>query len=61
MLSCLAILAIIFLFLVVYFLPWLIAKKRKHKNSDAILLLNLFLGWTLIGWLGSLIWAVIKE
>jgi hypothetical protein len=24
-------------------------------------LLNLFAGWTALGWVGALIWAVIKE
>ena len=45
---------------VIYFLPLLIATAREHKNRIAILLLNLFLGWTGLGWLGALIWAVMK-
>ena len=41
-----------------YFLPTAIAMNRKAKRSAGITLLNLFLGWTFIGWVGALIWAV---
>jgi len=41
----------------VYFLPSIIAAIRRHHNGISIALLNLFLGWTFIGWLIALIWA----
>lgn len=41
-----------------YFIPALIAASRSHNNVWAIFLLNLLLGWTVIGWVGALIWAV---
>ena len=40
-----------------YFLPAIIASSRSHPNSTAITLLNLFLGWTALGWIVALIWA----
>lgn len=43
--------------LVLYFLPWLCAASRGHHNSGAIFVLNLFLGWTVLGWIVSLVWA----
>ena len=43
-----------------YFLPTLIAFLRQHKNKLAIFLLNLLLGWTVLGWVGSLVWSVMK-
>ncbi|MFC1846897.1 superinfection immunity protein [Chloroflexota bacterium] len=43
-----------------YFLPTIIALIRKQPNTLAIFLLNFFLGWTFIGWVVSLIWAVAK-
>ena len=43
-----------------YFLPTLIAFLRQHKNSLAIFLLNLLLGWTVLGWVVSLVWSVMK-
>jgi len=46
---------IIFLF---YFLPTWIAFSRKKRNVTPILLVNLLLGWSIIGWIVALIWAV---
>lgn len=43
---------------VAYFLPTFISAKRGHPNGTGIFLLNLFLGWTFIGWLVALIWSV---
>lgn len=43
---------------VLYFLPTFISAKRGHPNGTGIFLLNLFLGWTFIGWLVALIWSV---
>jgi len=40
-----------------YFLPGLIAYMRGHHNAASIMLLNLFLGWTLLGWIGALVWS----
>jgi hypothetical protein len=40
-----------------YFLPAIIAKARKNSNTTAIFVLNLILGWTVLGWIGALIWA----
>lgn len=47
--------------LLIYFLPSLIALGRHKKQQLAIILLNLFAGWTGIVWLGCLIWAAVKE
>ena len=40
-----------------YLLPSLVARARRHRNVNAITVLNLFLGWTVLGWLVALIWA----
>jgi type VI protein secretion system component VasK len=48
------ILAIVFL---LYFLPALIAFIRDSKSATQVTLLNLFLGWTFLGWVISLVWA----
>ena len=40
-----------------YFLPTVVALIRGHLSALAIFLLNLFLGWTLIGWIIALIWS----
>ena len=33
-----------------YFLPTFIAHQRHHHQFTSILVLNIFLGWTFIGW-----------
>ena len=47
------------LLIVLYFLPSLIAIKKK--NTNAITVANLFFGWTIIGWIICLIWACTKD
>jgi hypothetical protein len=42
---------------VLYFLPTMIAVARKHRNALPIFILNLFLGWTFLGWIVSLVWC----
>jgi len=44
-------------FALLYLLPSALAMKRRHHNASAIALLNVFLGWTIIGWLAALVWA----
>jgi hypothetical protein len=41
-----------------YFLPTILAFAHNKRDTAAILLLNLFLGWTMIGWVVALVWAV---
>ena len=48
---------LVVLILPLYFLPAIIGFRRQHKNATAIFLLNLFLGWSFLGWIVSLIWA----
>jgi hypothetical protein len=43
---------------VMYFLPSIIALARNKRDITAIVLLNFFLGWTMIGWIVALVWAV---
>lgn len=39
------------------FLPMIIALLRRHKNVTPIILTNLLLGWTIIGYIIALIWS----
>ncbi len=43
---------------VMYFLPSILAFARNKRDATGILLLNFFLGWTMIGWVVALVWAV---
>ena len=44
--------------LLFYFAPTIVAGLRKHHNAMAIGALNLLLGWTVIGWIAALVWAL---
>lgn len=53
---------IVLIFLVIiYFLPTLIANGNRKRNAEAIAILNLLLGWTVLGWLVALIWGCTKD
>ena len=41
-----------------YLLPWAIAIGRDHQHQWGIGFLNLFLGWTIIGWVVALVWGM---
>jgi hypothetical protein len=41
-----------------YFLPSLIALLRGARDGAAIIVINLLLGWTVIGWIATLIWSL---
>lgn len=38
-----------------YLLPTIIAWNKKHAGG--VVVLNIFLGWTIIGWIVALVWA----
>ena len=52
--------SLVIIIFMIYFLPTLIAFLRQHKNRLAIFLLNLLLGWTVLGWVVSLVWSVVR-
>ena len=42
-----------------YFLPTFVA-VNGHPHALAVFVLNLLLGWTLLGWVVALVWALVK-
>jgi len=44
-----------------YLIPSIIAFGAGKKNAPAILLLNLALGWTLLGYVIAFVWALTKD
>jgi hypothetical protein len=40
-----------------YFIPAIVAGIRHHRDGMAIFKLNLYLGWTFVGWGVALVWA----
>jgi len=47
--------------LAVYFLPALIADRRKRHDLLTIALFNACLGWTVFGWLIAIYWAYLPN
>ena len=47
--------------LALYFVPSFIAVNKNKRNKNAILALNLFLGWTFVGWVVALVWSLMQD
>lgn len=45
-------------FCLLYFLPSIISLLRGNKRGAGVFVVNVFLGWTFIGWVVALAWAV---
>ena len=45
--------------LLIYFIPLFVAIRRKHTKLKHIILLNILLGWTVLGWVGALVWSFV--
>lgn len=43
----------------VYFLPTIIAAVRRARNLLWIILVNVFAGWTFVGWIVALVWSLV--
>ncbi|WP_168791960.1 superinfection immunity protein [Paraburkholderia aromaticivorans] len=43
--------------LMLYLAPAMIADARERKDAFAVTMVNILLGWTVIGWFAALIWA----
>lgn len=55
--NALAGLALIAALFALYLLPGIVAERRGHHNKGAIIILNILLGWTVIGWIAALVWS----
>jgi hypothetical protein len=44
-----------------YFIPTIQAHQNKKRQTQAIFCLNLLLGWTVLGWVVAMVWAVTKD
>ncbi len=41
----------------IYFLPTIVAMSNSHQSGGGIFILNLLLGWSLLGWVIALVWS----
>jgi hypothetical protein len=58
--NALLIAALLIFGLLIYLFPTLIATLRGHNNTVPIFVINLFFGWSLLGWVVALVWATIN-
>lgn len=49
--------SLLFINIPLYMLPTFIAGYRKHRNTAAVTVLNVLLGWTGLGWVAALAWS----
>lgn len=42
----------------VYFIPTIIVFTRSHRQEVSIILVNILLGWTVVGWFAAMIWSL---
>lgn len=52
---------LVIILITLYFIPIVVATLTQKRNASAIFLLNLFLGWTFVGWVVALVWACAKD
>ena len=45
----------------IYFAPIIVANARNHRNFTSIAIVNVFLGWTAVGWVAALAWACLAQ
>ena len=46
---------------VVYFVPSVVAWRLGVKSSKSIFYVNLVFGWTIIGWIVAMMWAMAER
>lgn len=47
--------------LIFYLLPTISAAYSQHRHTPSIFLINLLLGWTLLGWVICLAWSCSED
>ena len=46
-----------FTLLALYLIPFMVAAARGHESLTPILITNVLVGWTVVGWFGVFAWA----
>lgn len=44
--------------LLVYLIPTFVAFHREHERKLPIFAVNFFTGWSVVGWIACLVWAL---
>ena len=53
--------ALIFAGLLIYMVPTLVAIGRKHSRTKMIALVNIFVGWSVVGWIAAMVWTFSRD
>lgn len=48
---------VMILVVTLYAVPSFVAFFRQHSKKQVILVTNIFVGWTLIGWIACMVWS----
>lgn len=49
------------LIVVFYLLPTIISATRSTDHQGMIFWINILFGWTVLGWVAALIWAIVEK
>jgi len=49
---------VVALYLGLYMMPWVVATGRRSRNDMVVLLINVTIGWTIIGWIAAMALAL---
>jgi hypothetical protein len=60
-LGALCILLLVIVYSGIMFIPTYVAFYRRHEHRLSIGIVNFLLGWTGIGWAGTMVWALTEE
>jgi hypothetical protein len=52
---------LVVIMVLIYIAPLFVARVREHRNYGSIVALNLLLGWTFVGWVAALVWALTNQ
>jgi hypothetical protein len=47
--------------LVIYLVPTVLAFQKQSPNKKLVILINVFAGWTVVGWVVALFFALTKK
>ncbi len=47
--------------ILLYFVPSILARINRKREFGKIFLVNLFFGWTVVGWLVAIFWASTRD
>ena len=54
-------LAILLTVFLIYLIPVVVAHNRNLRHGEMLILFNILAGWTLVGWVVSLLWSILGK